>query len=102
MLRAVCRGCPTLLAFVHLAYAAADPPDTVKARLQVQGAGGTAMMYRSTLDAFAQMARREASVAGLLLGWWGWQAVLCTGLPAEGWRAGYAHSRFELCMAAAG
>lgn len=37
----------------------ADPPDTVKARLQVQGAGGASVLYRGTLDAFAKIAARE-------------------------------------------
>lgn len=39
--------------------ALADPPDTVKARLQVQGAGGAGVLYRGTLDAFAKIAARE-------------------------------------------
>lgn len=37
----------------------ADPPDTVKARLQVQGSGGASMVYRGTADAFAKIAARE-------------------------------------------
>lgn len=37
----------------------ADPPDTVKARLQVQGSGGAGVLYRGTADAFAKIAARE-------------------------------------------
>lgn len=42
-----------------------DPPDTVKSRLQVQGSG-SGQMYSGTVDAFAQIARREVCLVG---GW---------------------------------
>lgn len=41
----------------------ADPPDTVKARLQVQGSGGADVLYRGTADAFAKIAAREVGPA---------------------------------------
>jgi hypothetical protein len=54
----------------HLPHAAclpcpADPPDTVKSRLQVQGASGAGMVYSSTLDAFAKIGAREVRAPGL-------------------------------------
>ena len=54
---------------------AADPPDTIKARLQVQGADGAAVMYRGTLHAF----RRIAASEGLPGFYRGFGGILLTG-----------------------
>lgn len=49
---------------IHPPAPPADPPDTVKARLQVQGAGGGQVLYRGTIDAFAKIAAREVGLEG--------------------------------------
>lgn len=41
----------------HPLLLVADPPDTVKSRLQVQGASGSAVQYAGTLDAFTKVTR---------------------------------------------
>lgn len=51
---ALCQGTPH-----SCSHPLADPPDTVKARLQVQGSGGAGVLYRGTADAFAKIAARE-------------------------------------------
>ncbi|KAL4423639.1 hypothetical protein ABPG77_009226 [Micractinium sp. CCAP 211/92] len=55
------------------------PPDTVKARLQVQGSGGAGVLYRGTADAFAKIAAREG-VRGFYRGFGG---ILLTVIPAN-------------------
>lgn len=56
----------------------ADPADTVKARLQVQGAAGSSVRYASTWKAFTQMARAEGA-AGFYRGF---PAVAAGSVPA--------------------
>ena len=57
----------------------ADPADTVKARLQMQGALDAAPMYRSTGHAFASLARAEG-VPGFYRGF---GAILLGFAPAQ-------------------
>lgn len=57
----------------------ADPPDTVKSRLQVQGANGSTLKYRSTADAFAKIFRSEG-ISGFYRGF---GAILVTVVPAN-------------------
>lgn len=79
----------------------ADPPDTVKARLQVQGAGGAGVLYRGTLDAFAKIAAGEVRAeAAPLPGWH--SASSCFRATAarskEGGRAALPGARDCACM----
>jgi hypothetical protein len=55
------------------------PPDTVKSRLQVQGAGGCARLYSSSADAFVKIAATEG-VGGFYRGF---GAIVLTVIPAN-------------------
>lgn len=55
------------------------PPDTIKSRLQVQGAGGGAKLYTSTSDAFFKIIKTEG-VPGFYRGF---GAIVLTVIPAN-------------------
>lgn len=57
----------------------ADPPDTVKSRLQVQGTRSGTLRYTSTADAFSKMFRTEG-IGGFYRGF---GAILITAVPAN-------------------
>lgn len=59
-----CTQCCVIRQRAPIPTVSADPPDTVKARLQVQGAGGAGVLYQGTLDAFAKIAAREVRCSG--------------------------------------
>lgn len=62
-----------------IARAVTYPPDTVKARLQVQGAAGSAYRYTGTLNAFSKIAQAEG-IAGFYRGY---LSIIATVIPAN-------------------
>jgi hypothetical protein len=74
-----------LIVYWFLACSIADPPDTVKARLQVQGRqrghNGRHILpeYTGTVDAFVKIARKEGFVGFYR----GFGAIVLTVIPAN-------------------